>query len=165
MDAFINTLTNIADWFLSIPVEAWGILLGAAGVSAITQVVKKVFTVENEKVIMVVFGAISFAATGLEYILSRTDLPPSILGVNTLLIIGAATPLYRFVIKPASNLITFIRQYGPEINARMKQAEVVNAAASLPDAKVIEQGQETKIVATVPTVDPTPEEKPRVVDF
>lgn len=155
---------NFVNIFLEVPSEVWVLILGAAGVSVFTQVLKKILAVENEKVIMTLFMAASFAASGLEYLLSQTNLPPTVLGINTALIIGIATPLYRFAIKPASRLLSDFKAYRNQVSSKLNELETLNAAAALPEAKVVGKGEDAEVIAPLDGAVETPAQ-PKVADF
>ena len=86
-------------------------LLGAGGVSTLTQFGKKLLKLENERIVQILFATVAFAAAALQYLLSSKNLPPSILGVHTATLIGVATPLYFFAIKPANNFISDFKSF------------------------------------------------------
>lgn len=149
--------------FMNTP-SAWlAVILGAAGVSALTEILKKLSKLENDKVIMLLFMTVSTLATTIDYLLAATDLPPTILGFNTALIIGVATPLYRFVISPLSKLITGYQAYKQQMAAKVSEMEAINKTNSI-DQPILSDVVASEIQSTVTTPVVVPAPKPEVVE-
>lgn len=163
----MDQLTNVLNALLSIPSVVWVTVLGAAGVSVATQVIKKLLSLESEKMVMTIFTAISFAASGLDYILSSHNLPPTILGVNTVAIMGVATPLYIYAIKPLSQFIVDVKAYRSQIADKVAEVETINKVASLPETAVVNNGPNSTVVVPVPDVSApqVPTDAPKVANF
>lgn len=157
----MDIVTQIINFFGTIPAEFYVFIFGAAGVSAITQVLKKVFSLESEKIVMVLFAGISFAASGIDYLLSAHNLPPTVLGVHMVTLMGIATPLYRFVIKPLDIFFGNYKKYRSQI---MSEVEALDAVATIPGSKIVETPTMPVIVAPVPEVE-AEEPKPLIADF
>lgn len=158
----MDIATQIINFFGSIPAEFYVFVLGAAGVSALTQVLKKTFSLESEKVVTILFAGVSFIAGGFDYLLSAHNLPPMVLGVNMVTIMGIATPMYRFVIKP---LDTFLGNYKKYRSQLMKEVETLDAVATtVPGSKVVETPTAQVVVAPIP--DASVEDKtPPIANF
>lgn len=148
----MDNIVNVFDFFLQIPVEVWGLLLGATVVSTVTQVLKGLLKMENDKIIMFLFVSMSFAASGLDYLINQAMLPPTILGFNTALIIGVATPVYRFFVKPATSFLRDVRAYRGRLVEHLDEIEAVNKVADLPGATVVEKGDDAAIIAPIDTI-------------
>lgn len=104
MNQFIDALNQLLS-------SAWPLIAGAGGVSAVTQIVKKLLSLENAKVIQVVFATVAFLATAGEYLLVNHNMPASIFGLSTAALMGVATPIYFYVIKPLDTFITQVRNF------------------------------------------------------
>lgn len=126
----MDILAQAITYILGTPTGIIVLILGAGGVSVLTQVSKRLLKLEkdNEKLIMFIFMLISFSASGLEYLLSAHNLPPTILGVNMGLIMGVATPLYIYAVKPLTLLINDAKIYRSSIAAKVSDIEQVSAA-------------------------------------
>jgi hypothetical protein len=96
---------------------------GAAGVSLLTQWAKKIFAMTNEKYIMAIFNIIALLASGLGYFLTSSNLPPTVLGVSTVVLTGIATPIYFWLIKPLSLFITNVNLYKARLLDKVEEVE------------------------------------------
>lgn len=121
-------ITQSFETLLNVPAETYIFVLGAAGVSVVTQVAKKLLSVENEKYVILLFTALAFLASGLEYLLFSAHLPPTILGVSTALIMGVAQPIYFWVVKPASLFVKDVRNYRAQLLAKTEEIEAKASA-------------------------------------
>jgi hypothetical protein len=116
-DAIINGLLNLDP-------SVYALLLGgAAGVSLLTQGAKKLFDLTNEKHIVAIFNIIAIAASGLDYLLTASNLPPVIIGINTLLLTSIAHPIYIFAIKPLSIFISNVQAYKNRVMEKVEQID------------------------------------------
>jgi len=104
-------MQDIINAYHSIPSETWVALLGAGGVSFFTQIGKKLLKLESENVVQMLFAVVAQAATTLQYLTSQHNLPPSVLGIHTAALMGLATPLYFYVIKPADGFLSDLSAY------------------------------------------------------
>lgn len=175
IDLLVKTFDSGITSFLSTPASVIAVLIGAAGVSVLTELVKKLGKLENDKVVTAVFMTVSALASGLDYLLTSSDLPPSILGVSTFLLIGVATPVYRYGIKPLSIVIAKYRSYKVELANKVSEIEAVNKTNSI-EKSVLTEVTETNGVDTIETAINTPvsvsapkvlvaEQKPNTADF
>lgn len=157
--------TAIITALLNVPTEFYVLILGAGGVSVLTQVSKKLLSLESEKVIMFVFTSIAFLASALEYLLYSANLPPTVLGINTVVIMGIATPIYTFAVKPATLFIRDVQIYRDQINAKVA-AVVASAPAPVPTIPLPERSPDDVVVAmTDPATAQKPNTAPIVAQF
>lgn len=99
MENIVNTLSKV-------PWELIGSLLVTTGiVSVLLQKFKNWFKLQSDKVIVVMLGLLSFIPAALDYVNSVAAENPLVLGRNTLVIMGLSQPLYRFVIKPLTDVL------------------------------------------------------------
>jgi len=108
MAAFFSWLVQL---FLNVPVEVYVLVLGAAGVSLLSQLFKKWFKIENEKWMFSIVLGIAFLGSFLDWFLTSQSLPPQIIGIQTSILVGIAQPVYFYAIKPLNN--TFRLQLKP----------------------------------------------------
>lgn len=167
----MEVVTKIIDALLSIPAEAYAYVLGAFGVSIITQVSKKLLSLENDKKVILLFTVISFIFSGIEYLATASGLPPTILGVSTVTLMGIATPIYHWIVKPASVFIGQVRAYRSQIEVKANEV-VAQVAVPLnvfgqPTDKVSEYSSavtaDPNLASPVPTTATEPVK--RTVDF
>lgn len=160
LTTIINGIDGLIQAFLNTPTETIVLVLGAGGVSALTQVSKKLLKLKNDKAIVSLLMAISFVASMIDYVVTNTsNLPPSILGINTAVLAGLAHPLYYFLVKPADRVIGEFRQYKDDMKAKVEDIEAVNTVAT------IEQEAAPATPADPATVPPTPAAVPGIADF
>jgi len=95
-------MDKIASLFHAIPPQTWLALLGAVGVTGVTQFLKKIFAIESKKIVQSIVMFVSLATAGVQYFLSQTNLPATILGVRTATLMGLATTVYIYALKPLS---------------------------------------------------------------
>lgn len=94
-----------------IPPEAWVAIFGAGGVSFITQMLKKWAKLENDKVIQVLFAAVAFAAAALQYLVNAQNLPATVLGLHTAVLVGIGSQWYTHIVKPSSDFIEKVKSF------------------------------------------------------
>jgi len=146
-------------------------VLGAFGVSIVTQVSKKLLSLENDKKVILLFTAVSFIFSGIEYLSTASGLPPTILGVSTVTLMGIATPIYHWIVKPANVFISQVRAYRSQIEAKAAEVQALQSTAVSPPLDV--HGKSTNKLADYSssvTADPTQATPtvltpPRTVDF
>lgn len=127
MEAF-QTLINL---FINTPAWMISLVLGAAGVSLLTEFMKRLMKLESDKVITVLFVTVSSLASGLDYLMTTTDLPVAIFGLQTAMILGVATPIYRFGVKPLSIALGEYMKNKQKIAAKVQEIESINKAQSI----------------------------------
>lgn len=120
----------------SVPPQVWTtilVLLGASGISFVTQVIKKALALEKTKVVQTVVIGISFATAGLQYLLTHQfkSLPPTVLGVHTATLVGVATAVYNYALNPFTkwyaNYKLMKAKYAPQINTLVGE-EIITPA-------------------------------------
>jgi hypothetical protein len=107
----MNFLDQIVTFYNNLPPGFWELVLGAAGVSAITQVIKRLLALKNEKVVQVLFATVAFLATCGQYLFVDHNMPASIFGLSTAALMGVATPLYFYIIKPLDSFVRAVKAY------------------------------------------------------
>jgi hypothetical protein len=152
-EQILNALSWLIQAFLGAPAETIAIVLGAAGVSVLTQVVKKLGHLEREKVVIGVFTFIAFLASLLDYLITSNGLPPTVLGFNTAVIMGVAQPIYYYVIKPLNRFLVEFKGYKASLQTKVEDIEAVNTVADI-ETKVIKDHESTIMT-------PTPVEAPK----
>lgn len=136
-------MNDLIRYYQDVPPETWIAIFGAGGVSVVTQVIKKLAKLENTRVIQILFAAVAFAASGLQYLASNAhSLPPDVLGIHTAVLIGLGSQWYAHIVKPANN---YIKQF--------KKVEAEGAGA-ITGAAVISAGSITRNSTTTVTVTP-----------
>jgi hypothetical protein len=173
VDYIVNNFEPFLQHFLSTPASLVAIFIGAAGISVLTQVVKKLGKLENDKVITAVLFTLSFMTSALDYIMSTTSLPPTILGISTVFLVGAATGVYRYFVKPLTIVLRKYLEYRSQIKNKAAEYEAIDKVTSIEKAVVTEETKTddgdtlTTSVNTpvaIPAVKPL-EQKTPVVDF
>lgn len=131
----MDILVTIADWFvtvtnyfLSIPIENYisivVILIGVAGVSAVTQVLKKALKLTSDKKIVALFTSVSLVATLLVTLINSAEVNPLLLGEHTAAVMGIALPLYKFFIKPLSLIIAQFQVIRTPLEQKLAEIDV-----------------------------------------
>lgn len=95
----------VVNAFGEIPTGAYLALAGGLGVSLLTEMAKKYLSLQSDKVITFLVLALSFATSAIEYIITAVAQNPGILGTHTASVLAASTLAYRFIVKPAKNLL------------------------------------------------------------
>lgn len=98
-------MVNLINAVESIPSSAYLTLGGAAIVSLVLQGVKHYVKLTNDKIINILLASFSFLAAGFNYLIQVAPQNPKVLALQTFLLMGASSPVYRFVIKPSYNII------------------------------------------------------------
>lgn len=97
MQEVINSLTNI-------PTEVWAFLGAALGVSVLLQKLKTWLSMQSDKVVTFWLALLSAVPAVIDFINSNSTQLAMIVP-HTATIAGAATFIYRYVTKPATNLL------------------------------------------------------------
>lgn len=146
----------VIDLLLNIDPMAYVILLGGgAGISLLTQWTKRLLSLTNEKHVIAVLNLFALLASGVEYFISASDLPPSILGVSTVMLTGVATTLYIYIIKPLTIFINSVNLY------KNRVLEKVEAIEAVVPAEVIAEVPKPVVIIE----EPKKEEELPVADF
>jgi hypothetical protein len=105
--------------------------------------------------------------------MTSANLPPIVFGINTVLLMGVANPLYRFVVKPLNTLLSNYMKYKKDIAAKVSDIEAINKTSSIEQAVLSETVKDEdgdieqhtiNTPVTVPVVKPV-EQKANIVDF
>jgi hypothetical protein len=101
---------NVTSLISSLPPEVWFVILGGV-VSVVTQAAKKWLNLQSPKVILTLTSTLSLLVTIIPSLLASVSHNPSVLGQHAVLVIGAATLLYRYVIQPADTFLINYKQF------------------------------------------------------
>lgn len=124
MDDLIHQLSNI-------PSSAWYAIAAAGVISIVLQAIKHYLEDINPKVLMALLTGFSFAVSGINYLLSQANQNPTVLGNETATLVGLATVLYRFVVKPGYALLLDVKQVrDQELAAKPAGATTTSTAAA-----------------------------------
>lgn len=96
---YANELLN------SIPNSAYYVALASLIISVLLQKFKGWFNLKSDKVVTFLFMALSFLTVAIDYLVSAASANPTILGERTFVIMGVATVIYRYLVKPMSLLV------------------------------------------------------------
>lgn len=141
----------IVQLFLNVPVEVYVLVLGAAGVSVLSQVFKKWFKIENEKWMFSIVLGIALLGSFFDWLLTSNSLPPTVIGLQTSILVGIAQPVYFYVIKPLNNVLSIYKANKDKIKAKLAEIEVSKIpkeVKTLEDAQVVVD----KVKASIPQV-------------
>ena len=140
-ESIANGFVSATNYFIGMPIESYinvaFIILGVAGVSAITQLVKKVMKLTSEKVIVTVFTGISLVATLLATLISSAEVNPLILGEQTAAVMGIALPLYKFAIKPLSMVVSQFQLIRTPIEQKLAEVDALIPQSVVDQVKAI----------------------------
>lgn len=95
---------------------------GASIVAAAAQLLKKFFKLDSAKVIQFLVVSLGFAVAGLQYLLGAHNIPPTVLGLHTVALVGIAQPLYIYVVKPLDSFFTKVQTYNAGLPANAAPA-------------------------------------------
>lgn len=166
MYEFFNWLLT---FFLQVPTTVWVLILGAAGVSLLSQLLKRWFKIENERWVFALVMGIALVGSALDWFLTASNLPPTIIGVQTSLLVGIAQPIYFYVIKPLNLIIAGYKANKEAIKkklAELETAPIVAPIDTLQDTQTVVEAVQN--AATEATAIVTPQATPvegAVVDF
>lgn len=137
--------------FLNVPIEVYVLVLGAAGVSLLSQFFKKWFKIENEKWMFSIVLSIAFLGSFLDWFLTSQSLPPQIIGIQTTILVGIAQPVYFYVIKPLNNILSIYKANKDAIKDKLAEIEVSKIPTSV---KTLEDAQTVvdKVKAAIPAL-------------
>lgn len=104
MEVFTELFTKILETANSVPPEIWStiieILISAIVVSPIALGIKKWFSIDGEKKMVVIVTIGSFAAATGAYLLTVPEFAPWMILVQGWLTLATTQPVYYFFIKP-----------------------------------------------------------------
>jgi hypothetical protein len=103
-------MNYIAQILGDIPVTAVYALIAAFVVSVLLQVIKKWLSIQSDKIITFILGSLSFLTVGFDALTQQVAQNPSLLGPKTFMLMGLATTVYRYAVKPASTLMQEVKE-------------------------------------------------------
>lgn len=98
----MEIITNVLS---EVPTGAYLASGGALAVSLLLEALKKWTNLQSDKMITFLLMALSFGASALEYLMTAIAANPGILGTHTAVLMGLATVLYRYIVKPSRTLL------------------------------------------------------------
>lgn len=104
-------MDQIVKIYQTIPTEVWVALIGGSAVSLFSQVIKKLFGLNSDKVIKFLVGSSAFAAAALQYLLSTHAVPPAVLGAHFAAFYSGAEFFYTFIYKTATPFFKDVSKY------------------------------------------------------
>jgi len=100
--------------------QQWGVFLSFLGsgvaVAVVAQFLKRLGKLESEKVIQFMVIVLGVAGSLLQYVSSSNLQSITVLGVNTMTIVGVAQAVYLYAVKPITNFVDLVKQYQASIN-------------------------------------------------
>lgn len=105
MQVLINIFHFLVNLYHQVPSSAWHALFASAGVSVVLQKVKKWLSLQSPAIIHFLLIVFSFIPVAINYLMGAASTNPKVLGAQTFLILGLSNTIYRFAIKPTSNLL------------------------------------------------------------
>lgn len=136
----VTNLMHQVPWSL-----VWLALGGGSAVAVASQLTKRVFKLESEKVIQFLVMALAFMASGLQYVLSAHNIPPTVLGLHTAALLGVAQPLYLFFVKPADKFVQDVQSYNAAQSATGAESNITSSTTSTGSETVSTTGNTVKI--------------------
>lgn len=156
-------------FFLQVPTQVWIIILGAAGVSLLSQLFKKWLKIENERWVFALVMGIALLGSVLDWFLTSSNLPPTIIGIQTSLMIGIAQPIYFYVIKPLNLIIAGYKANKEAIKQKLTDLETMPIAVpinTLEDTQTATEAIQNAATQATATVTPQPvAAEGAIVDF
>lgn len=119
----------LVTFFLSVPDQIYVLILGSAGVSVLSQVFKKALKIENERWVFSIVMVVALLGSVLDWLLTNNGLPPTIIGVQTSLLVGIAQPIYFYVIKPLNMVIAGYKANKAALEAKVNGIETATVPA------------------------------------
>lgn len=104
-------MDTVSQYLSSIPEGAYYALVAGLVVSLLLQFFKKWLQLQSDKVITFLLMCFSFASVAIDQLTNAVAQNPQALGGKTFLIMGIATTLYRYLVKPASTLVSDAKEY------------------------------------------------------
>lgn len=162
MAEFFNWLVTL---FLNVPVEIYVLVLGATGVSLLAQGLKKWFKIENEKWVFAIVLTIASLGSFLDWFLTSQNLPPTVIGIQTTILVGIAQTVYMYAVKPLNMIISI---YNANKNAIKKKLAEVEMTKIPKEVKTLEDAQKVvdavkEAIPALPLVE-TPTKPPVVAE-
>lgn len=104
LQTILDTLTNIPD-------SVWQAIGVALGISVLLQGLKNWLSLQSDKVITFLLTALAFISASIDYLSQAALVNPTVLGQDTVALVGLSTLLYRYAVKPLTNLIGDAKEY------------------------------------------------------
>jgi hypothetical protein len=127
-------------------------IAGSGIVSILLQNVKRWLSLQSDKVIHFLLVVFSFATVAVNYLVGAASQNPKVLGPETIMLVGGATTIYRFLIKPASNLLIDANKER-ERKARAIASDAEVASVTVPTLSAGTALEPKQIVVAEPTPD------------
>lgn len=126
----MDILKTILSVLNQVPADVWNILVeaavGAFAVSPVVAAVKKFFSVDGERKMIIITTVFSLIAGAVAYLVKDPDFAPWVIPVTGFITLGMSQPVYYFAIKP------LCRKLGEVIATKIAEAtKVVEARAAL----------------------------------
>lgn len=126
MDTLIQILTRTLEIVNSVPAEIWStiieILISAVIVSPIALGLKKWFSIDSDKKMIVIVSIGSFVTATAAYLLTVPEFAPWIIIVQGWLTLATTQPVYYFFIKP------FFKRLGAWFTEQITKATQITEA-------------------------------------
>lgn len=135
LQTLLDTITNIPD-------SVWQAIGVALGISVLLQGLKNWLSLQSDKVITFLLTALAFISASIDYLSQAALVNPSVLGQDTVALVGLSTLLYRYAVKPLTNLIGDAKQYRARkervavTTEELIPIESVQPLVAVPDADV-----------------------------
>ena len=126
MELVTNLLGNI-------PTGTYEAVGAALVVSVLLQGLKNWLSLQSPKVITFLLAALSFVTVAIDSLLQTVSQNPNALGQKTAAVIGVATLVYRYAVKPMSNLTRDAKELR-EKRALENQGETIITPEALPES-------------------------------
>lgn len=101
----------VVRFYQSLPPEVIALIVSTIPLSAFQMKLTKWFSMQSDKIKQVITGVVSLLAVLIPALLGWLSASPEILGAYATLVFTGMTYSYRFVVKPAKNLIDDAKAY------------------------------------------------------
>lgn len=106
------------NFYHSVPTSVWAVIAAAISVSGIIQVLKhKFFNSLSPSALVSITTVVSFLASALQWFSQQVHANPGLLGQHTIVVFGASTLAYRFLVGPVYNLLLDGQKYRSQSSA------------------------------------------------
>lgn len=102
----LHSLSNFYNQNENIIRAVFAFLAASGLVSIVLQNTKRWLSLQSPKVIHFLLVVLSFVTVAVNYLIGAASQNPKILGPETLMLVGGASTLYHYAIKPLSNILT-----------------------------------------------------------
>lgn len=118
----MDFLANLINYLQNLPVEVWQVIGAMLGVSVVLQKIKTWAKLQSDKIVTFWLAFLSFIPVVIDYINSQAVQNPDVIAQHTLVIMGGATTVYRYIVKPITNILA---------DARAQRLATAGATASV----------------------------------